>query len=326
MILQFAIHIITTLIILSRIHPLASAQYSIDEGVIAQYGCNSTCGDVEIPFPFGMKYPKCYANSSWFEIECRNTSLGHTPYLKSLNLEVTYINPSESTIRIMNPVYYWNCHGKNTNKSGINLRGSPFVYSQDANTFVAVGCNNIALLRSNGSAVGGCVSICDSNEQVNDQNSYLGDLGNTGCHGKYCCETSLPMNLSEYNVTLQNMRNDSSESDQCSYAAILSYYRSYYYSYYGSGYDEVPRFIGNLKNVDHVEAVLEWVILNEMLTNSTFKVPSNVNCYGSNVTSSRNGISGRRCECFQDFHGNPYIAGGCIGNMISSLILDVCLD
>ncbi|XP_061339714.1 wall-associated receptor kinase-like 9 [Gastrolobium bilobum] len=296
MILQFALFHIIALII-CPIYTLASVEGS----VIAQLGCDSTCGNVLIPYPFGMKDPKCYGDK-WFEIECRNTSQGNKPYLKSLNLEVTLISESISAIQIMNPIYHLNCQGKSANPV-INLRGSPFVYSQQYDKFVAVGCNNVAFLRSNGSAVGGCVSICDDNEEVNDSTV----LGRDGCHGRYCCETSLPLYLSEYNATVQKLRNESLSHVQCSNALIVD--DNWLVNYYKFNLS-TQRF-GELKNMDYVPAMLEWEIIIEILNNSIFELPSDANCYNSNVTSSQNTTSGRRCRCFIGFDGNPYIAGGC---------------
>ncbi|RYQ79196.1 hypothetical protein Ahy_Scaffold6g107903 isoform B [Arachis hypogaea] len=52
--LQFAFDhdVIVMLITCTILHTLAFAQYEI--APIAQAGCNSTCGLVDIPFPFGM--------------------------------------------------------------------------------------------------------------------------------------------------------------------------------------------------------------------------------------------------------------------------------
>ncbi|XP_058726620.1 wall-associated receptor kinase-like 1 [Vicia villosa] len=200
-----------------------------------------------------MDEPHCYAHK-WFEIECklgRNSSDIPKPYLKSLNLE-------------------------------------------DENTFLAVGCNNLAFLQSNGTTVGGCVSICDNNSNnfmgieislnscskkfcnyckkrghiisdcptrpprstqrsvqafsastssavgpsiINPSNggalqpeiiqqmvlsalSTLGIQGNYDCNGRYCCKTSLPSHLSEFNATLRGLSELSSGG--CGYALIAS--------------------------------------------------------------------------------------------------------
>lgn len=160
---------------------------------LSQPGCESTCGSVPIPYPFGMKDPKCYVDK-WFEIECRNSTTSSSsssysasssgiddqkPFLKSLNLEVSQISVQQGKVWIMNPIYRRNCKNKSEG-AAINMRGSPFVYSQEDNKFVSVGCNTLALLHSNDSEVGGCVSICDDNDET-DQTNILTD----GCHGRY---------------------------------------------------------------------------------------------------------------------------------------------
>ncbi|WJX23268.1 non-specific serine/threonine protein kinase [Trifolium repens] len=289
----FTIFHIIILIIISPISPPQA---------YAQNGCNSTCGEISIPFPFGMNEPHCYAHK-WFEIECKSNK----PYLKSLNLEVKDFDVSSSFVQIMNPIYRSNnCqHNKtssNNNKTvTIDLRDTPFVYSQDDNTFLAVGCNNLAFLQSNGAKIGGCVSICD------DKNNNNFNIDSDGCNGRYCCKTSLPSHLSEFNATLEGLRKDS--SDGCSYALIASRYWASLQSSY-LDYLEIER-LNELKNMEYAPAFLEWEILNDMLINSTFQLPSDSNCYDSNVTSLSNRTTGRKCRCFLGYNGNPYVSGGC---------------
>ncbi|RDX67666.1 Wall-associated receptor kinase-like 22, partial [Mucuna pruriens] len=96
-------------------------------------------------------------------------SIYYIPYLKSIGVDVTSINVSEGTVRIKNPVYRSNCRTRNARPVNIHMEGGPFVYLQDHNKFVGIGCNNIALLLSNGSEVSGCVSICDEdNDDISD--------------------------------------------------------------------------------------------------------------------------------------------------------------
>lgn len=298
MILQFTIFHIILALIFPIFPPLTSAQQ--EDGIIAQQGCNSTCGTISIPFPFGMKEPRCYADK-WFEIECKldNNSQNLKPYLKSLNLEVNYFDEYSGMVEIMNPIYHSNCRKYNNNKIvTINLRESPFIYSQNENKFLAVGCNNLAFLQSNGTTVGGCVSICD------DSNF---NLGSDGCNGRSCCETSLPMHLSEYNATLQGLREEN--ISECSYALILSDRWVSFDGSYLSSY-QVEKF-NELENMEYAPAMLEWEILDDMLVNSTFQLPSDSNCYDSKLTSLNNRTTGRKCHCSSGYTGNPYIVGGC---------------
>ncbi|KAK7331311.1 hypothetical protein VNO77_25533 [Canavalia gladiata] len=291
MLLKFVFCII--LLILGPIHPLASAQYSNT----TEPDCDSRCGTVTIPYPFGIKDPKCYADK-WFEIECRNSSQGQKPFMKSINLEVTSIDPMNSKVWIMNPVFHWNCQNPKNAQPVIDLKGSPFVYSKDDNKFTAIGCNKIAFLQSNGSEVSGCVSLCDKydNEEVSNNIAFGAD----GCVGRFCCETSLPSFLSEFNVTLEDLR-EKNVSDECSHALIGTEY--WYRVPFGSSYEY--RSFRDL-GADYVPAVLEWMILN-----SSLKVPTaGANC--TNVASSQNRPSGWRCECLIGSYGNPYITGSCI--------------
>ncbi|XP_058768643.1 wall-associated receptor kinase-like 1 [Vicia villosa] len=316
MILPFTIfHMIIVLIISP---PLASAQ---DQIIVARDGCNSTCGYVYIPFPFGMNRPHCYAHK-WFEIECKsdkNSSHIPKPYLKSLNLEVTNFHPYSSMVEIKNPVYRSNCHKNKISSHSsktVTLTDSPFIYSQAENTFLAVGCNSLAFLQSNGTTVGGCVSICDDNNSSN----FNFNIGRDGCNGRYCCKTSLPSHLSEFNATIRGLSEHN--SDGCGYALIASSYSLRLDSPIMSNY-ETEEKLKELKNKEYVPALLEWEILNDMLINSTFQLPPD--CYDSNVTSLSNRNTGKQCRCSSwqqdddfdspyldgEYYGNPYIAGGC---------------
>ncbi|KAL2341577.1 hypothetical protein Fmac_009517 [Flemingia macrophylla] len=305
MILQLTFGIILLIMILPA-YPPASAQYFLNT---AKAGCNTTCGGVDIPYPFGMEDPKCYVNG-WFEIECRETSEGgHKPYWKSINLEVRMILVTRGLVHVMNPIFHWNCQRKKTTPAIINLRGSPFVYSQSRNKFLALGCNKLAFLQSNGTSVGGRVSICGGSEDVRDIitiNTEYTRSSDDGCHGRYCCETSLPSYLSEYNATLQDFKNDNSSSSssvsgECSSASIVD-------ETWPLDYDRSR--LSDLNGMDYVRAVIEWDIW-EMLANHTIQLYSASNC--SNLTDSQNQYYGWQCECPIGFAGNPFLSQSCPG-------------
>ncbi|QHO37859.1 Wall-associated receptor kinase [Arachis hypogaea] len=219
------------------------------------------------------------------------------PEAYTLGVEVSSIDVSEGTIEIMHPIHRWNCklqhNATNTEQEVVNLRGSPFVYSQESNKFMSVGCNKISFLVSNGTQVNGCVSVCDDNGDV------VEDTEIRNCNGQYCCVTSLPLYLSEFNVTTQSLRNNnnnhaSNDGECSSYALIVesAHYRL--------------NSMTDLRVLKKVGVVLEWEIHNSSIT-----LPCSGYCVNTNITSAKNNHSGRRCYCRGYSDGNPYIEGGC---------------
>uniref|UniRef100_A0A6N2KFI8 Protein kinase domain-containing protein n=1 Tax=Salix viminalis TaxID=40686 RepID=A0A6N2KFI8_SALVM len=195
-------------------------------------GCESTCGGIEIPYPFGMT-KECFLDER-FKIHCNSSSRYPTLTVNGTDLAVTYISVDNSMIYVKFPIVFENCGVKDRN-TVVDLEGSPFVFSSE-NYFVATGCNNLALMNQNNSAIGGCVSICDENR----------DPRISGCSGINCCQTRIPSNLKVFNVTMKGVdgRNGRGGEKNCRHAYLSSY----------GGYPY------GMKDVDSVGAVLDWGI------------------------------------------------------------------
>ena len=68
-------------------------------------GAAAVCGNVTIPYPFGIE-PGCYIDD-WFAMDCNYTLGSPKPFLRSFDLEVLDIS-LEGTLRINYPMS-WTC-------------------------------------------------------------------------------------------------------------------------------------------------------------------------------------------------------------------------
>uniref|UniRef100_A0A6M2F4G7 Wall-associated receptor kinase galacturonan-binding domain-containing protein n=1 Tax=Populus davidiana TaxID=266767 RepID=A0A6M2F4G7_9ROSI len=265
-------------------------------------GCDSYCGNISIPYPFGMK-EGCYLDES-FKILC-NSSRGVLPQLTvdGTDLEVRYISVDDSTIEVMFPIVFANCNGKDRN-TVVDLEGSPFVFSSE-NYFIARGCDNLALMTQNQSTIGGCVSICKKNS----------DSMMASCSGIDCCQTRIPSFLKVFNVTMKELDDEkgSSVEKQCRYAYLIYQRRINYgrYYYVGGNFDPYDK-----RDSDHVPVVLDWGVdrrvFESPVLNGSFPYSYSwcKNVMNSSINST-NQSSTFTCSCYPGFKGNPYLYGSC---------------
>ncbi|KAF9662502.1 hypothetical protein SADUNF_Sadunf18G0059800 [Salix dunnii] len=149
--------------------------------VMTLSGCESYCGGIAIPYPFGMT-KGCFLDER-FKIHCNSSSGVPKLTLNGTDLAVIYISVSYSTIYVMFPIFFANC-GVKDRSTVVDLEGSPFVFSSE-DDFVARGCNNLTLTNQNNSTIGGCVSICYENR----------DRLIASCSGINSCQTRDPSDM-----------------------------------------------------------------------------------------------------------------------------------
>ncbi|KAL9306503.1 putative protein kinase RLK-Pelle-WAK family [Arabidopsis thaliana] len=141
--------------------------------ILHSSSCQLTCGDIQIPYPFGIGDKGCYLDE-WYEIEClsNTASKKDSPILKKIKMEVLNISlplasynlgatsPKVSSIRVKSSIASMGCSsdGKEFGLT-LNLTDSPFFFG-DENYLVAAGCNTKASLTNVEPSMVGCESTC----------------------------------------------------------------------------------------------------------------------------------------------------------------------
>nr|GMD51044.1 putative wall-associated receptor kinase-like 16 [Ipomoea batatas] len=257
---------------------------------IAKPNCDDHCGNVSIPFPFGLTQD-CSFNSE-FLINCTTISTDQppTPFLPNGNLEVRWISTEKGQLSVMNYIAR-NCYAGDLSSVWIHL--STFYVSQNANKFVAVGCNTVATVSGYGdqrSYQTGCIASCNR----------FGDVVNGACSGIGCCQmTDIPILARNINFTLNRMTENlyTDGVSNCSYALVVK--------------KDDFNFSGDMLTkkweVGKLPIVIDWLISNDTCSNS-----SNICKGNSNCDPFEGPDGGYRCSCKKGYEGNPYLHPGCL--------------
>lgn len=127
---------------------------------VAKPGCLDHCGNLSIPYPFGIG-PNCYMDPS-FEIRCNVSTYPPIAYLSVLNTEIYDLN--QSHIKLYYPKLAFVCYNLLESRSLIiDLSATQFTLSTQ-NVFTALGCDDMAVAygkSNNTTFVGGtCAALC----------------------------------------------------------------------------------------------------------------------------------------------------------------------
>ncbi|XP_047942763.1 wall-associated receptor kinase 2-like [Salvia hispanica] len=261
--------------------------------------CNDTCGDIQIPFPFGTT-PEC-SFARQFRLTCNRTASDPPKLLWwNTNFEITDISlDGQFTLMktIAHDCYHSNgVQSSNFSNNGIRLRPH-FTLNNTANKFTVLGCSAIAAFTGislNQTFITAGAAMCSSQA----------DLSEGTCNGAGCFQTDIPTDVSEYYVVIQSLSNytNTYSFSNCTYAFAVE----------RSAFRFSKDNLTNLLPRQRLPVVVDWVIGNgtcqEARRNATSYacVNANTTCY-----DPTNGY-GYRCRCEDGFEGNPYLPQGCI--------------
>nr|CAB3481352.1 unnamed protein product [Digitaria exilis] len=152
---------------------IAVAAVSSSESSITLDGCESKCGNLDVPYPFGTSYG-CHRQGG-FMVKCDHSYIPHKLFLEGddMDLEVLEISIQNRTVRVRATV--WPFAAGNISDMVVKVVPAnlqPYVLSTDRNSIVIVGCGFQA-------------------SQKHQPNR---------CEGDGCCELAIPTGLTSFTV------------------------------------------------------------------------------------------------------------------------------
>ncbi|XP_021772356.1 putative wall-associated receptor kinase-like 16 [Chenopodium quinoa] len=264
------------------VHPLLTAASSLPlttaDPPIAKSGCQDICGNVSIPYPFGIG-EDCY-HSLPYAVTCNTSLLSPKPVLSKFNYEVVEIsleNTYTHTIVVNTPLQR-TCSVQDVNITSIDLRGTPYWFFGDSNALIVGGCGSSTLLldRSN-KILGGCTTACDKGHTITNN-----------CTGRGCCSIDVPSSLDFYRL---NVFNFGKGDNNCTNIMLIN------------KTSIVNKVVDpSLSEFAVIPTVLQWA-------SGNIAVPSddrNRYCY-----PAEGPLEDFNCYCKYGYYGNPYLPYGC---------------
>ncbi|KAI3912066.1 hypothetical protein MKW98_007593 [Papaver atlanticum] len=208
---------------------------------IAKPGCKDRCGNVSIPYPFGIA-DGCFLDE-WFKVTCNDSLNPPKPVYRGLSVSNISVLDGEMTTEVGIAT---NCDDQHAADDSMTFLGK-FTFSNKKNKFIAIGCNTVALHKAtNGSISGGCLSICTAKDTFT----------NGFCNGIGCCETRIPAAISNLSVTVEDINERKNMSfNLCGYGFLVEQNSFSFSSPYLKDFKS--------KGTGTVPAVVDWTIGNE---------------------------------------------------------------
>ncbi|XP_059668018.1 putative wall-associated receptor kinase-like 16 [Cornus florida] len=269
--------------------------------MVTKPGCQRQCGNLTIPYPFGIiGEGKGCSIGTWYDVNCNTSYNPPKPFFMGV-LEILDISETQIRTRTYLASKCYNQSGAliQEKPSWTNLLAtSPYTFSETVNKFTVIGCDDTALITGSydRNFSSGCFSLCNKKEDVLDD-GY--------CSGIGCCQTSIPKGLKFYYTTVNDLNNHTNvwSFNPCGHAFLGESFK-----FRGASDLSDPNFAQRIK--DTIPMVVDWVIGNQSCSEAqkwnTLACQKNSYCVDSHI-----GYGGYRCSCNNGYEGNPYLSPGC---------------
>uniref|UniRef100_I1PDU9 Protein kinase domain-containing protein n=1 Tax=Oryza glaberrima TaxID=4538 RepID=I1PDU9_ORYGL len=285
-------------------------------------GCPDKCGDVSIPYPFGIG-DRCAAAglSRFFNLTCDGSRSPPVPMLGDPGAQADVIDFSSERgeLRLYAGLSYA-CYASSATSPSTNatfafsLVGTPFRVSPSRNRLTVVGCSALGLVVSTASGGGGD----DDDLYATGCFTYCAELNAAGadgapCAGAGCCQVPISPDIPYLGAAFRtgNWTNTAWRFNPCFYAMVAE---DGWYSFRRRDLVGVLAYYNETVDAGRgVPVVIDWAVRDgwcpataeERARRKYACVSGNSDC-----VNSSNGM-GYTCNCSRGSEGNPYLAGGC---------------
>ncbi|XXG55054.1 hypothetical protein AAC387_Pa03g2787 [Persea americana] len=263
----------------------------------AKSSCPQKCGDVSIPFPFGIG-DGCNIGEPWFDLSCNSSVNPAKPYWGELEI----LNISLQGQLTFNSPVAEDCYNRSGSTESYNVsiqlyEDGPFTLSSTRTIFVAIGCDTDAYIYPfmDRTDATGCRSICEGK----------GMVVNNSCSGIGCCQASIPSGVKNLAMRVGSSGDHSRVLDfnPCSYAFLIDknhFEFSVKDLYVNSKYERsIP-----------VPVVVDWKIANETCERARRDAKTWACKSKNSICNNTDDGPGYRCYCKPGYRGNPYLTRG----------------
>ncbi|KAI3929093.1 hypothetical protein MKW92_028506, partial [Papaver armeniacum] len=275
----------------------------------AKAGCQAKCGNISIPYPFGITARgenddtggggcSIQGVGYGYNINCDTSYDPPKAFMGISNLEIVGISETEIRIKDNISAICYNPSGVvvlNRTSVAWDLSLTPFTFSNTKNRFFVVGCNSVGVITGSDNNrdmfSSPCVSTCNTREEVKEGN----------CNGNGCCQNIIQKWMTMSIIGIARGFNTTYLSfSPCSYAFLAAHEQ---FTFYASDLLDESK-------VRDIPVVLDWAIGNKTCEEAqkdadTFACQDNSYC-----NNSQNNL-GYRCTCLEGHAGNPYLSPGC---------------
>jgi hypothetical protein len=291
------------------------------EGAPTGSNCTRSCGNISIPYPFGIE-PGCY-HAAWFNLTCSHSYQPAKLFLGDGTVQVLEISVPNGTVRINSTRLLYTVDVGVTTASGtwgMGLpRGGPFFLSESRSSVALVGCGAQVEVRGgdDNSLVASCAAVCPL-----DGGGRIVVDTSSACAGVGCCQANIVLGYDFYSIQIHKLN-----------GSVYALPASVYFVDQGFRHTEdMSAVYGHFP--ESLPATLGWVTSNYTCPSpyrnlNPYDRPSSSECFVGNHSVCLEGPynvadRGSRCGCEVGYQGNPYFPDGCQG--ISSALLSLSLS